>query len=85
MWYEKYYNKIAFSGDYWYNTEEEKLFRGASRAIHPRNTHSVRWFEYYYDEDKDEFIRLTNSDRRFRRWTHYTENQAEDKFPEYFI
>lgn len=92
-WYDKYYNKICFNDGYYLEKKTGILRRAASKAIHPRNTHSVRWYEYYYeDEDgdiqdtvvfSDRFYRVTNKNRRL--FKYYTRKSAEEEFPEYFI
>jgi hypothetical protein len=58
-WYDKYYNKIAKNDNFWLEIKTEKLFEAASKATHPARSNSVRWYEYYYDEDSDKYIRIT--------------------------
>ena len=62
-WYDKYLNKIAFNDDFFYVLETGLLYKAASKATHPRGTNCIRWYEYYFDDDNDKFIRVTEKMR----------------------
>jgi len=84
-WYDKYYNKIAKNDNFWLEIKTEKLFEAASKATHPARSNSVRWYEYYYDEDSDKYIRVTKKVRDSRKFKWLSKKDAEDLYPEYFI
>jgi len=84
-WYDKYCNKIAKNGDFWLNTETDRLYESAQKAIHPKNTHSVRWYEYYYDDDLEKYVRVTNRMKTSRKMIWLPKSRAEELNPEYFI
>jgi hypothetical protein len=85
VWYDKYYNKISKNGNFWIEEKTEKLFEAASKVTHPQNSGSTRWYDYYYNEDLNKYIRVTKRMRDYGKFRRISKKEAEDKYPEYFI
>ena len=82
-WYNKHYDKKTPTGNFFYVEKDEMLYPEYVRVIRPKNTHNVRWYHYYKD-DNGKLIRVTEKMKRFRKIEWMSEKAAIEKMPEYF-
>ena len=83
MWYDKYYNKIARS-DEWYFIVGDTIYPKYDKVISVRNpgrAYGLRWYEYYKKDGK--FVRVTKRDRYKIRTIHFRD--AKEKYSDYFV
>jgi len=83
-WYDEYYNKKAPTGNYYYVEKDKMLYPEYMMCIHPRNANSVRWYNYYKD-DNGKLIRVTEKMKMSRKVRWKNEQMAQEIMPEYFL
>ena len=83
-WYDKYYNQITLNDGYYLDVKKDKVYPAASKCIHPRGTHTVQWFEYYWNDITRSYTRVYKKDTP-RKFRYLSKSNYMDKYPEDFI